>query len=329
MKRGRVKILLLLLVLGGVAAWGWHDGWWGNGNRETPTINGNVEVREVELAFRVGGRIATLEVDEGDRVSPGMLVATLDDAPYVDALASARADIDVAGAALARQRNGNRPQEILEAEASLRAAEAVVVNADKEFARRRDLQARGFSPVANVDAARAALDAAKALVDERRAALSRLREGSRADDIAQSAAGRDAAVAEARRAGTQLSDTRLMAPLAGTIVTRVREPGAMVGMGEPVLTLAIDNPVRVRAYVPGPVLGTIRPGQKVTVRTDDGAALAGTIGFISPTAEFTPRTVETESQRADLVYRIRITVADARGQLRQGQPVTVDLGPIK
>jgi HlyD family secretion protein len=325
MKR-RIGRLLLIVVLIGGGIYGWRTGWFG-GDDAALTINGNVEVREVELGFRVGGRIAEIRVDEGDAVTPGMLLARLDAAPFADAMASARADIHVADAALERQRNGSRPQDISEAEAALRAAEAVAINADKEFARVSDLAAKGFVSAARVDAARAARDSARAAIDAEKARLARLREGTRADEIAEGRAARDAAAAGARRTATDLADTRLIAPSAGVVQTRVLEPGAIVAAGVPVLAVAITQPVRVRAYVPEPLLGRVRPGQAVAVVASDGRRWSARIGHVSPSAEFTPRTVETESQRADLVYRIRLIVDDPKGDLRQGQPVTVDLGP--
>ena len=327
MKRGVVR-LVIVAVLVAVGLFGWRAGWFG-GAAERQTINGNVEVREVQLAFRVGGRIAAITVDEGDAVGPGQLMARLDGAPFADALASARAEIDVADAALTRQRNGNRPQEIAEAEAALRAAQAVAVNADKEYERVSDLAVKGFVSAARVDATRAAKDSARAVIDEMRAKLSLLREGTRQDSIAESTASRDAAQARQRRTATDLADTQLFAPSGGVVQTRVLEPGAIVAAGDPVLTLAITQPVRVRAYVPEPLLGRIKPGQQVAVVGSGGKRWPGRIGNISPTAEFTPRTVETESQRADLVYRIRIIVDDPKGELRQGQPITVDLGAAR
>lgn len=327
MKRRAVRLVILLLLVA-AAIYGWRTGWFG-GAEEAPTINGNVEVREVQLAFRVGGRIADILVEEGDSIAPGLLLARLDASPFADAMASARADIDVADAALTRQRNGNRPQEIAEAEAALRAAEAVAVNADREFARVSELAAKGFVSTARVDAARATKDTAKAAIDESRAKLSLLREGTRSDIIAEGAAARDAAAARQRRIATDMADTQLFAPSAGVVQTRIQEPGAIVAAGEPVLAIAITQPVRVRAYVPEPLLTSIKPGQRVHIVADGGKQWSGRIGHISPTAEFTPRTVETESQRVDLVYRIRVIVDDPKGELRQGQPITVDLGRAK
>ena len=118
----------------------------------------------------------------------------------------------------------------------------------------------------------------------------------------------------------------LRAPSAGQVLTRVREAGAIVQPGEIVYTVALTQPVRVRAYVSEPDLARVKPGMKVTIHADGSAKTwPATIGYIAPTAEFTPRTVQTEDQRADLVYRMRLVVDDPKNELRQGQPVTVTL----
>ena len=121
----------------------------------------------------------------------------------------------------------------------------------------------------------------------------------------------------------QLADTELRAPSDGIILTRVREPGAVVAQGATVYSLALINPVRVRAYIDEPNLGRIYPGQKAKVLTDSGNAYEGRVGFISPQAEFTPKNVETTQLRTDLVYRLRVIVDHPDDGLRQGMPVTV------
>jgi HlyD family secretion protein len=110
----------------------------------------------------------------------------------------------------------------------------------------------------------------------------------------------------------------------------VREAGAIVAGGETVYVLSLTSPVWVRSYVAEPDLGRIRPGMKVMIRTDTPGArpLEGRIGFISPTAEFTPKTVETRELRTALVYRFRVVIDDPSGALRQGMPVSITvLGP--
>ncbi len=130
-------------------------------------------------------------------------------------------------------------------------------------------------------------------------------------------------------AETALADTAIAAPADGTILTRIREPGAIVGAGASVYTLALDRPVWVRAYVAEPDLGRVHPGQRALVYTDSrpDAPYPGQIGFVSPTAEFTPKSVQTTELRTDLVYRLRVVVGEPDDGLRQGMPVTVRIPP--
>ena len=134
-----------------------------------------------------------------------------------------------------------------------------------------------------------------------------------------------AAEAELRRAEIDLADGVLHAPQKGTILTRAREAGAIVQPGQTVYTLTLTEPVWLRAYVDEPNLGKIRPGMPVRVAVDaaPGKTFPGTVGFISPTAEFTPKTVETREVRTALVYRLRVQAQDPENVMRQGMPVTI------
>lgn len=316
-----VAVALVLLFFGGRAA-----GWWGADDAAPTRLYGNVEIREVELGFRVGGRISQLLVDEGDTVAAGQELARLDQTPLRDRLAGADARAAAAAAMVDKDASGNRPQDIRVAEAALIDAEAQAGEARRLHDRRRALLTKGFISTADFEASEASLTAARARVDSARAALSVMREGTRSEDRAATRAEAQAMQAERRAIQTDLSDAVLLAPSPGQVLTRVREAGAIVQPGEIVYTLALTQPVRVRAYVGEPDLPKVRPGMKVTVRAD-GARKSwhATIGFIAPVAEFTPRTVQTEDQRTDLVYRMRLTVDDPKGELRQGQPVTVTL----
>ncbi len=326
MGRKLIRLILFLAVLGLVLWLARVAGYWGSDPDRTLSIFGNVEVREAELGFRVPGRIAELYVDEGEAVDAGAVLARLDPRPFEDAVSNASADVAVVSAQLQQQRNGNRPQDIAAARAALEEARAGRDEAARQYRRRNELLGRGFIPVAEVDAAKAALAAAEARVEAAEQALSLQQAGTRPDEIARTAASSAAAEARRRQALTSLSDTQLVAPSAGVISTRVRENGTIVQAGEPVLILALVEPVRIRAFVAQPDLQRIQPGMGVHIYVDGrDKPYNGTIGFIAPTAEFTPKTVQTESQRTDLVYRVRINVTDSDGRLRQGQPVTVRL----
>jgi len=287
-------------------------------------LYGNVDIREVDLGFRVNGRIAAIGVDEGDKVTRGQLLATLDTRSIDSRVAEADARVAQAQAQLARLRNGNRPQDIAQARARVAAAEALARGAERDYARRQPLLEPGAISRALWEQTVAQRDQARAQLREAQQALSLLSAGSRAEDIAAAEAELRSARAARQGAGTDLADTRLTASANATVVTRAREPGAIVQPGETVLTLAIDRPVRVRAYVSEPDLGRISPGMKVQVTADGNPrTYSGTIGHISPRAEFTPKTVETANLRTDLVYQLRIIVTDPDDALRQGQPVTV------
>jgi HlyD family secretion protein len=128
-------------------------------------------------------------------------------------------------------------------------------------------------------------------------------------------------------AKTNLGDTQVFAPNLGTILTRIREPGSVVKIGDPVYTLSLSAPVWIRAYITEPELGLVTPGMAVEIHTDTPQTpmYRGTVGFISPVAEFTPKTVETTQLRTDLVYRLRITAENPHQGLRQGMPVTIKI----
>lgn len=291
-------------------------------------LYGNVDIREVQLAFRQPGRVAEMMFDEGDAVTAGTRVATLDAQPYQDALAAAEADVRLARAELNKLRGGLRPQEIVQAQEALQQALAVATDAERNYNRQNRLLASGASSQRTVDAARAARDQATAGVKAAEAALSLANEGFRSEDIAAAEAGLAAAEAARAQAATALADTELLAPSSGTVIARVREPGSMVASQNTVYSLSLDSPVYVRAYVGEPDLGRIEPGKRVRVYSDSSEkAYGGQIGFISPRAEFTPKTVETTDLRTDLVYRLRIVIddADANVGLRQGMPVTIEV----
>lgn len=324
---GSKKKIRLILILAVVAAGVWFGGqslgWWGKDSDGSLALYGNVEIREVQLGFRVGGRIERILVDEGDKVTPGQILAELDLRPFEDRLAGAEARLEAASAQAAREDNGSRPQQIAAAQAAVANAEAAVKEARRQHERRRVLSGQGFISKAELQTAEAHVSAAAARLEAAKADLSLAREGSRIEDRAISTASRDAVFADRRAVQTDINDAVIRASEPGQVLTRAREAGAIVQPGQTVLTLALTQPVRVRAYVAEPDLVRIRPGMKLKVKVDGSdKQWDAVVGFISSTAEFTPKTVQTEQLRTDLVYRVRLTVDDPKGELRQGQPVT-------
>lgn len=319
----RVLIIVVLLVAAGAGVW-----FFATRERETSLVfYGNVDIREVNLSFRVPGRIAQVLKHEGDAVSAGEAVAKLDAEPNKREVEEAEAQVESREAQLQMLEHGYREEEITEARASVAEREATLENRRRDL--RRTEQLRGTRAIAatELDAAEADFDEAQARLNSALATLHRLQAGFRAEEIAQARAKLAAARAALELARIRLEDTNLIAPEAGVAITRALEPGAVVAQGATVLTVSLDNPVWVRAYVDEPNLGKIHPGLPVTILTDSRPKepYRGQIGFISPRAEFTPKNVETPDLRTSLVYRFRVVVADPDAGLRQGMPVTVQI----
>ena len=262
-------------------------------------LHGNVDVRQVNLAFKVEGRIASLNVDEGDPVAAGAVVATLDRRYFEDELRLARAQRDAQAATLARLEHGSRPEEIAEARALVAEREATVARTDLYVKRVEKLVASNSVYAQECDDAEAAARVARAQLESARDALRLAEIGPRIEDIAQARAQLAAQEAEVTRSERRYQDAQLIAPGRGIILTRAREVGAIVQPGEIVFTLTLSNPVWVRTYVSEPNLGRVHPGSEVEVLTDTDPSrpYRGSVGFISPTAEFTPKPVESDQLR--------------------------------
>ncbi len=322
MKRILLIIVMLLVAGGAVFAWIQHL----DQDENLLYLYGNVDIREVQLAFRQPGRVEQVLFDEGDFVAAGTRVATLDAQPYQEALAAAQGAVQVARAELDKMQRGLRPQEITQAREALKQAQALAYQTERDYTRARKLLPSKASSQQDVDTTRSARDQAAAGLKAAQAALSQAEEGFRKEDIAAAEAQLAAAMAAQDQATTALADTELFAPSDGTIIARIREPGSMVTSQDAIYNLSLDHPVYVRAYINETALGRIAPGTPVQVRSDSSKkTYHGQIGFISPRAEFTPKTVETIELRTDLVYRLRIVVNDADPALRQGMPVTVEV----
>lgn len=291
-----------------------------------PVFFGNVDIREVNLGFRVAGRVQAVLKDEGDSVQAGEIVARLDDEPYRHAVDAAGAQATAAAARLDELKNGSRPEEIAQARAALAAADASLANARQLYDRQRELLASRTVSQQAFDDAEAAHREAVARRASAQASLDLLLAGTRVEQIAQAAASLQGAQAALATARTQLADTTLVAPEPGVVLTRSVEPGAIVQAGSAALSVSLKSPVWVRAYAPEPDLGRVHPGREVLVSTDSRTEpYHGKIGDVSPRAEFTPKSVETATLRTSLVYRFRVIVRDADDGLRQGMPVTVKL----
>lgn len=322
MKKPVVALLAVVIVLAAaVGGWLWYQSQQDRGL----TLYGNVDIRTVNMSFRVGGRLASLNVDEGDAIKAGQVLGTLDKAPYENALMQAKASVAVAQAQYDLMQAGYRDEEIAQTEAAVRQAKAAYDYAQNFYTRQQGLWKSRTISANDLENARSSRDQARATLKSAEDKLSQYRTGNRPQDIAQAKASLEQAQAQLAQAELDLHDTTLVAPADGTLMTRALEPGSMLNAGSTVLTLSLTRPVWVRAYIDEPNLGRAKPGSELLLYTDGrpDRPYRGKVGFVSPTAEFTPKTVETPDLRTDLVYRLRIIVTDADDTLRQGMPVTV------
>jgi HlyD family secretion protein len=229
-----------------------------------------------------------------------------------------------------RLHHGNRPEEVAQARANVDAARADAANAQAQFGRLQTLSDSSAGRAVSrqeLDAAKATLDSANAHLAVNEKGLALQLAGPRREDVAQGEAQLRADQAQLALLQQQLKDADLLAPLNAVVRSRIIEPGEMASPQKTAFTLAITDPKWIRAYVDETDLGAVREGMHASVMVDTfpGRSFAGWIGFISPVAEFTPKSVETTQLRSNLVYEVRVFVQDPDDQLRLGMPATVHI----
>lgn len=324
-KTGKIIILLLLTAL---ACAGFF---YFKAENKTPSdilrLYGNIDIRQTDLAFHDIGRIKRLYVEEGSRVKAGELVGEIDASRYEAEAHRIESELETQKWIVEKLHRGSRPQEIEAAKAVVAADEARLKNAEITYHRMQKLAKTQYVPKQKLDDATALLKGAKAQLRADKQALDLTIIGPRKEDIAAAKAKLKAITAALDLARERLSDTRLYSPSDGIIRDRIMEPGDMAFPQAPVFTLALDDPMWVRTYVPEPDIGKIKEGMKAEISTDSfpGKKYFGWVGFISPAAEFTPKNVETPELRTRLVYQVRVFICQSYGELRLGMPVTVNI----
>jgi HlyD family secretion protein len=326
MKKRVIRILVVIILLSAVIF-----GFRSFKNRESGNpggdlnLYGSIDIRTSNLAFPEQEIIDAVMVEEGDRVEAGKVLARLKTDRMTAQIEETKAQIAAQQEVVNRLRAGTRPQEIEQARAKMVSAEAEVKNAEDTFKRIRETSGTGATSDQALDDIKSRLEVAKANLRVSKNALELALEGPRKEDILAAQNTLKAMESGLSLLNIRLSDMTLKAPSEGIIQTRIMEPGEMAGPSKPVFTLALTNPKWARVYVTEPDLGRISSGMIAKVYSDSfpGEPIEGWIGFISPAAEFTPKTVQTEELRTKLVYEIRVFVKDPENRLRLGMPVTV------
>lgn len=324
----RIRIVLAVIMLLGIVGGGWfYLAHYKHRANNVVTLYGNVDIREVELAFNDSGRVTAVMVQEGARVKSGQLLATLDDTRYAAALAQAKAQASQREQVMNKLLAGSRPEEIAQAKATMEASKVTYLNAEANYKRAADLVSSNLVSIQQRDDLKAAFDAAKQQYEAANQAYTLAMKGPRVEDVEAARAAYKAAAEAVALAQREFDDTRLYAPSEGVVENRILQPGDMATPQTPVFTIALPSPLWVRAYVGETELGHIRLGMRASVEADTypGRSFEGWVGYLSPTAEFTPKSVETPGLRTALVYQLRVYVCNAGDRLRLGMPVTIHI----
>ena len=312
----------------------------GGSGDATPYASGYVEATDVRVASKVAGRVLAVEVTEGQRVTAGQILIRLSTTDAALTLTRLQAERAQADAQLRLLRAGSRVEDITQAEAQVaaavseRAALATELAAAKVDADRFEqlVQKRAGSEKQRDDAvvrrtlAASRLKAAEDRVAAARAQLARLAAGARSQEVDAARARLAAVDAQVATLDNDIAEATLTASLDGVVSSRLVEPGELVTLRVPLLVIVDLDRAWATAYVEEPRVAAISIGRAATVITDGGDRLPGTVTFVSPRAEFTPRNVQTASERAKLVYRVKVSVDNRAGILKPGMPVEVDFG---
>lgn len=293
----------------------------------TIKVSGNIEVTEVQVSFKIPGRIRERLVDEGEDVKAGQTVALLDDEDYRLEVAQRQQEVAAFAAQLRELATGYRKEDIARADAAVRGAQAEAERRQLDFTRQQELYRREVIPKRDFDTAKASYETTQATLREALAQQQLLHRGPRQEQIDAARARMKQAEEALALARTRLGYTTLTAPLAGLVLAKHAEAGEQVVAGTPVITVGDVRDTWIRAYINETDLGRVKVGQHARIRTDTypNKVYDGTVSFIAQDAEFTPKNVQTEKERVKLVYRIKITVPNPNRELKPGMPADAEI----
>ena len=317
----RIGIILASLVLAAVLIyWLFFRG--GQGSENVLRLAGHIEATETDLSFKVAGKISVIHFQEGDWLKAAQVVAQLEAEDLRDQVGVAQGRVAAAEAHLTKLLAGSRPQEKREALAAVERAEADLHNKKLEFERMQALVERDAIAAANRDSAEAAYRMARETLRQTRERYSLVMEGARREDIDAARAELEQSKADLELARTRLSYATLTSPATGVVLVRSAEPGEVVAIGSPVLTIGDLDNIYFEGYIPETDLAKVRFGQGAAITTDTfpGREYPAWVSYISSKAEFTPKTVETFKERVTLVYRTKIRANNPNYELKPGMP---------
>lgn len=325
------RLLIAIPIILGVGVFGiWKVREAGARDPNTIRVSGNIEVTSAQVSFKLPGRVIQRLVSEGESVTNGQIVATLDAAEFEQEVAMRQAEAQTAQAVLDELEAGTRPEEIEQAAAALEVVKAEAQRMASEFERQQGLFAEKVTSSREFEAAQAASRTAIARVREAEAGLTLLEKGPREEAIRAARSRLEQARQAVMLAGIRLGYATLRTPLAGIVLAEGIEDGEYVVPGTPVVTVGNLTDVWLRGYINETDLGRVKIGQAVNVMTDTypGKVYPGRLSFVASQAEFTPKNVQTTQERVKLVYRIKVDIANPDQELKPGMPADADVGTL-
>lgn len=290
--------------------------------------SGHIEATEVRLAAKVGGKLAELPFQEGDRVKAGDVVARIDTSDAEIDLRRAEAEVASADARLRLLLAGTRVEDIQKMEAEVGRVEAELANAERDKVRFEGLSERGTATVKARDDARTKVTVLSRQLAGMKAELQKLRIGPRTQEIDNARAQKQVAEAMVASIKQKISDATVTSPREGTVTQRTTEPGEILPAGSVVSVLTDISHPWLNAYVDEPVLSRIKLGDTVRVRVDGSEKdFTGKITYVSEVAEFTPKNVQTPEERAKLVFRVKIGLDNSGLVFKPGMPADAYFQP--
>ncbi|MCT7585539.1 HlyD family efflux transporter periplasmic adaptor subunit [Aliarcobacter butzleri] len=295
-------------------------------NENNLTFYGNIDTRTVNVGFRFLGKIENITKDEGEIVKKDEVLVKLDTASLEKSLEELNEKIFASKLELSKLQTGYRQEEILEAKAAMEEAIENLNKTKDTYNRQANLFKTKSTSEENFTISQLNYKQALATLDKAKALYELRKNGYRDEDIKIQESNLKSLEIQAEKLKIDLNDSVIKAPVDGVILTRFKEIGAITNAGESILEIAKTDEFWVRAYIDEKNLGNIKPGLRMSIQTDSRSEnYEGVIGFISPVAEFTPKNIETQELRADLVYSFRVIVKNPDDKIRQGMPVTLKI----
>lgn len=318
----KARAVVAVLLIAGLGYWGYT--YYRSTQPDTIKATGTIEATTVNVTARLSGTLETIAVQEGDTVSAGQLIAQLYRSDLV-----AQAERDALGVTAAEAKlndllDGSRQQEIEAAAAQVSFKETVLQKARQDLSRAESLFQAGALSQEELEQAQLKVQQTETELKVAQSQLNLLHAGSRPAVIeaAQAEVERSRAVWQASQA--MLEDLKLISPLNGTVVSRNYEPGEYVTAGAAVVTVADLSSMWIKVYVPTVDLPKIYLGQPVEVTVSgSNRTFARTVSHIATQGEFTPKTIQTEKERANVVYAVKISLDEPDNILKPGMPADV------